>query len=74
MKYSIDRIEDGVAVLISEQGDELKKPVGEFPFEPAEGMLVSVGKCCTRRLKARERAEKRRLGDKLRRMLKRHAR
>ncbi len=73
MKYSVDRIEDGLAVLVNEGGDEIKKPLGEFSFEVREGMLLSVGKSCTRRLERKERAAKKRLDGKLKRLIKRGA-
>lgn len=37
--YSLDRIEDDVAVLIEDSGTSLEVPVGDLPPVPAEGKM-----------------------------------
>ena len=72
MKYSIDRIEENHAVLVNDSNEAIIVPVERFSFEPSEGMMVSVGKKCIRRLKQTEKIVKKNNNDLLRELLDRH--
>lgn len=37
--FSVDRIENGLAVLIGEKGQKLDVPFSEFKIKPCEGMV-----------------------------------
>ena len=40
MRYTLDRIENGFAVLVDEQGVELIQPASAFNFPLREGMIL----------------------------------
>lgn len=40
MRYSVDRIENGMAVLISDDENELILPLSAFDFEVREGLVL----------------------------------
>ena len=69
MKYSIDRIEENLAVLVDGTGGTINMPLDRFSFEPCEGMVISVGKRCVRRLKAEETQKKKNLNNELKKLL-----
>ncbi|MFH1352487.1 MAG: DUF3006 domain-containing protein [bacterium] len=42
MKCSVDRIEEGIAVLIVKGGGRMEIPLKSFPFKIKEGTFLSV--------------------------------
>lgn len=40
MRYNVDRIEEGLAVLIDDKGGQLTMPADAFDFEIKAGMFV----------------------------------
>ncbi|MCD6413244.1 MAG: DUF3006 domain-containing protein [Elusimicrobia bacterium] len=42
MKCVVDRIEEGVAVIIVKGGGKMEIPVKQFPFEIKEGMFLKA--------------------------------
>lgn len=68
MKYSIDRIEDNTVVLENDRNETLYIPTERFSFVPAEGMVVSVGKKCIRRLRNSEKVIKERNSELLKKL------
>ncbi len=69
MKYSIDRVEQAFAVLVDDKGQTIDMPLERFSFEPSEGMIISVGKRCIRRLKTQETQKKQSLNKNLKKLL-----
>lgn len=69
MKYSIDRIENGIVILVNEKSESITIPEIRFTFTPAEGMVVSVREKCIRRLKKTEEEIKNQNNKTLRKLL-----
>lgn len=40
--YSVDRIEEGIAVLLSDDGETIVKPINELSFPVHEGSILHV--------------------------------
>jgi len=42
MKCSVDRIEEGIAVILVKGGGRMEIPLSQFPFKIKEGTFLSV--------------------------------